>query len=43
MATGSYQTNRSEATALVRVYADGTALVRSGSADIGVGIHITLT
>lgn len=42
MATSSYPTNRMPASASVRLTADGSALVRSGTQDIGTGTYTTL-
>jgi xanthine dehydrogenase YagR molybdenum-binding subunit len=42
MATASYPTHRSEAEALVRMMADGTAVVQSGSQDLGTGTYTVM-
>ncbi|MCB8877823.1 xanthine dehydrogenase family protein molybdopterin-binding subunit [Acidisoma silvae] len=42
MATSSYPTNRMPASASIRLTADGSALVRSGTQDIGTGTYTTL-
>ncbi|MCB8884064.1 xanthine dehydrogenase family protein molybdopterin-binding subunit [Acidisoma cellulosilytica] len=42
MATSSYPTNRMPASASVHLTADGSALVRSGTQDIGTGTYTTL-
>jgi xanthine dehydrogenase YagR molybdenum-binding subunit len=42
MATSSYPTNRMAASASVRLMADGSALVRSGTQDIGTGTYTTM-
>jgi xanthine dehydrogenase YagR molybdenum-binding subunit len=39
MASATYPTNRSEGSATVRLLADGTAIVRSGTQDIGTGTY----
>lgn len=43
MATATYPTNRSEAEALVRMMADGTAVVQCGSQDLGTGTYTVMT
>jgi len=43
MATASYPANRSAAAALARVMADGSALVQSGTQDIGTGTYTVMT
>lgn len=43
MATATYPTNRSAAEALVRMMADGTALVQCGSQDLGTGTYTVMT
>ncbi len=43
MATATYPTNRSPASAIARIMADGTAVVRSGSQDIGTGTYTVMT
>ncbi|MDQ2731644.1 MAG: xanthine dehydrogenase family protein molybdopterin-binding subunit [Armatimonadota bacterium] len=43
MATASYPTHRSEASARARVFADGTALVQSGSQELGTGTYTVMT
>ncbi|MDB5360220.1 MAG: aldehyde oxidase and xanthine dehydrogenase, molybdopterin binding [Rhodospirillales bacterium] len=42
MATATYPVNRSEAAAKVRLQADGTAIVRCGSQDIGTGTYTVM-
>jgi xanthine dehydrogenase YagR molybdenum-binding subunit len=42
MATSTYPTNRMPASASVRLSPDGTALVRSGTQDIGTGTYTTM-
>ncbi len=42
MATATYPTNRMAASASVRLSPDGTALVRSGTQDIGTGTYTTM-
>jgi xanthine dehydrogenase YagR molybdenum-binding subunit len=42
MATSTYPTNRSPGAALVRLLPDGTALVQSGTQDIGTGTYTTM-
>lgn len=42
MATSTYPTNRMPAAASVRLAPDGTALVRSGTQDIGTGTYTTM-
>jgi xanthine dehydrogenase YagR molybdenum-binding subunit len=42
-ATSSYPTNRMPASASVQLMADGSAVVRSGTQDIGTGTYTTLT
>jgi len=43
MATATYPTNRAPASALARILPDGTALVQSGSQDIGTGTYTVMT
>ncbi|MBW4474904.1 MAG: xanthine dehydrogenase family protein molybdopterin-binding subunit [Stenomitos rutilans HA7619-LM2] len=43
MATATYPTNRSPASAIAQIKADGTAIVRSGSQDIGTGTYTVMT
>ena len=43
MATATYPTNRSPASAVARLLADGTAVVQSGSQDIGTGTYTVMT
>jgi len=43
MATATYPTYRSGASAMVRLLPDGTALVRSGSQDLGTGTYTVMT
>ncbi|WP_018314687.1 xanthine dehydrogenase family protein molybdopterin-binding subunit [Cupriavidus sp. UYPR2.512] len=43
MATATYPTYRSAASAMVRLLPDGTALVRSGSQDLGTGTYTVMT
>ncbi|MEH1889182.1 MAG: xanthine dehydrogenase family protein molybdopterin-binding subunit [Nostoc sp.] len=43
MATATYPTNRSAASAIARIMADGTAVVQSGSQDIGTGTYTVMT
>jgi xanthine dehydrogenase YagR molybdenum-binding subunit len=43
MATATYPTNRSAASASARLLPDGTAIVRSGSQDIGTGTYTVMT
>ncbi len=43
MATATYPTNRSPASAKVQLFANGTALVQSGSQDIGTGTYTVMT
>ncbi|MDZ8258204.1 xanthine dehydrogenase family protein molybdopterin-binding subunit [Nostoc sp. ChiQUE01b] len=43
MATATYPTNRSPASAIAQIMADGTAVVRSGSQDIGTGTYTVMT
>ena len=43
MATATYPTNRSPASAIARIMADGTAVVLSGSQDIGTGTYTVMT
>ncbi|MES2184475.1 MAG: xanthine dehydrogenase family protein molybdopterin-binding subunit [Pseudomonadota bacterium] len=43
MATATYPTNRSAAEALVRLLADGTALVQCGTQDLGTGTYTVMT
>jgi xanthine dehydrogenase YagR molybdenum-binding subunit len=42
MATSTYTTNRMPASAAVRVLPDGSAVVRSGTQDIGTGTYTTM-
>ncbi len=42
MATSTYPTNRSQAEAKVRLNADGTAVVQSGTQDLGTGTYTVL-
>jgi xanthine dehydrogenase YagR molybdenum-binding subunit len=42
MATATYPTNRMPAAAQIRVMPDGTAMVRSGTQDIGTGTYTTM-
>jgi xanthine dehydrogenase YagR molybdenum-binding subunit len=42
MATATYPTNRMPASALVRLLPDGSALVQSGTQDIGTGTYTTM-
>jgi len=42
MATATYPTNRSPASASAQIMADGTAVVRSGSQDIGTGTYTVM-
>ncbi len=42
MATSTYPTNRMAASALVRLLPDGTAVVQSGTQDIGTGTYTTM-
>ncbi|MES2742594.1 MAG: xanthine dehydrogenase family protein molybdopterin-binding subunit [Pseudomonadota bacterium] len=42
MATATYPTNRSPAKALASVHADGSAVVRSGSHDLGTGTYTVM-
>jgi len=42
MATATYPTNRSPASAIAQIMADGTAVVRSGSQDIGTGTYTVM-
>ena len=42
MATATYPTNRSPASAQIRMMPDGTAVVRSGTQDIGTGTYTTM-
>jgi xanthine dehydrogenase YagR molybdenum-binding subunit len=43
MATATYPANRSPASATARILPDGTALVRSGSQDLGTGTYTIMT
>ena len=43
MASATYPTNRSKAEALVRMMADGTAVVQCGSQDLGTGTYTVMT
>lgn len=43
MATATYPANRSPASAMARILPDGTALVRSGSQDLGTGTYTVMT
>ena len=43
MATATYPTNRSAASARARLMADGSAVVQSGSQDIGTGTYTVMT
>ncbi|MGI2905615.1 xanthine dehydrogenase family protein molybdopterin-binding subunit [Tolypothrix sp. VBCCA 56010] len=43
MATATYPTNRSPASAIAQIMADGTAVVRTGSQDIGTGTYTVMT
>lgn len=43
MATASYPTHRSQASARARVFSDGTALVQSGSQELGTGTYTVMT
>ncbi|WP_420995624.1 xanthine dehydrogenase family protein molybdopterin-binding subunit [Cupriavidus sp. 30B13] len=43
MATATYPANRQAASAMVRILPDGTALVRSGSQDLGTGTYTVMT
>ena len=43
MATSTYPTNRRPAQASVRLNADGTAVVRSGTQDLGTGTYTVMT
>lgn len=43
MATATYPTYRSPASAMVRLLPDGTALVRTGSQDLGTGTYTVMT
>jgi xanthine dehydrogenase YagR molybdenum-binding subunit len=43
MATASYPANRSAAEAVARLLSDGTAVVQSGSQDIGTGTYTVMT
>ena len=42
MATATYPTNRSPASAIAQIMADGSAVVRSGSQDIGTGTYTVM-
>jgi len=43
MATATYPANRSEAAAIARILPDGTAMVASGTQDIGTGTYTVMT
>ncbi|MDE1182274.1 xanthine dehydrogenase family protein molybdopterin-binding subunit [Paraburkholderia sp.] len=43
MATATYPANRSEAAALARIQPDGTAMVASGTQDLGTGTYTVMT
>jgi xanthine dehydrogenase YagR molybdenum-binding subunit len=43
MATATYPMNRRPASALARIFSDGTAVVRSGSHDLGTGAYTVFT
>ncbi|BBX96368.1 xanthine dehydrogenase family protein molybdopterin-binding subunit [Mycobacterium lacus] len=43
MAAAAYHTYRSQCAAIARVFADGTAEVRSGTSDMGPGTHTSMT
>lgn len=43
MATATYPTHRSPASAVARILADGTAWVRAGTQDIGTGTYTVMT
>lgn len=43
MATATYPTNRSPASAVARLLADGTGVVQAGSQDIGTGTYTVMT
>lgn len=43
MATATYPAYRSEASAMARILPDGTALVRTGSQDLGTGTYTVMT
>ncbi|KXV15247.1 acylaldehyde oxidase [Caballeronia megalochromosomata] len=43
MATATYPANRSEASALARILPDGTAMVASGTQDLGTGTYTIMT
>jgi xanthine dehydrogenase YagR molybdenum-binding subunit len=43
MATATYPANRSEASALARILPDGSAMVASGTQDIGTGTYTVMT
>ncbi|MBW4594509.1 MAG: xanthine dehydrogenase family protein molybdopterin-binding subunit [Brasilonema angustatum HA4187-MV1] len=43
MATATYPTNRSSASAIAQIMADGTAVIRTGSHDIGTGTYTVMT
>jgi xanthine dehydrogenase YagR molybdenum-binding subunit len=43
MATATYPSKRSAATAMARILPDGTALVQSGSQDLGTGTYTVMT
>ncbi|MDR5735178.1 xanthine dehydrogenase family protein molybdopterin-binding subunit [Caballeronia sp. LZ025] len=43
MATATYPANRSEASAIARILPDGTAMVASGTQDLGTGTYTIMT
>ncbi|WP_277184761.1 xanthine dehydrogenase family protein molybdopterin-binding subunit [Caballeronia sp. BR00000012568055] len=43
MATATYPANRSEASAVARILPDGTAMVASGTQDLGTGTYTVMT
>ncbi|WP_213766139.1 xanthine dehydrogenase family protein molybdopterin-binding subunit [Caballeronia sp. dw_19] len=43
MATATYPANRSEASAIARILPDGTAIVASGTQDLGTGTYTVMT
>ncbi|WP_144148468.1 xanthine dehydrogenase family protein molybdopterin-binding subunit [Paraburkholderia sp. BCC1884] len=43
MATATYPANRSEAAAIARILPDGTAMVASGTQDLGTGTYTVMT
>ncbi|MDR5800813.1 xanthine dehydrogenase family protein molybdopterin-binding subunit [Caballeronia sp. LZ001] len=43
MATATYPANRSEASAIARILPDGTAMVASGTQDLGTGTYTVMT